>query len=246
MLEHETERENVANSLRTDGTCLLSPAGVRLRTGTEPADWEAFARHWDSLTADEYAARRGTRRLRRYGAFSYDAVTGAMSPQPHTEFVQPEDSNPLYVGVERTFEPLTGAFTADPVLHAVLGLLGRAAASLDGARTWVAKVHPFRVVASRGGGGEPTPEGMHRDGVTLVSSLLVDRRNASGGESTVTTADGRPLMVTTLEERGTLLLGDDRGTLHGVSPVTPRDPAHPARRDVLVSTFAPASSPSGV
>lgn len=231
--------ENVEESLRTDGACLLSSAGVRLRTRTEPGDWEAFARHWDELAADEYAAQRGTRRLRRYGAFSYDAATGTMSPQPHTEFVQPENSNPLYVGVERTFEPLTGAFTADPVLHAVLGLLGRAAASLDGARTWVAKVHPFRVVASTGGAGEPTPEGMHRDGVTLVSSLLVDRRNAGGGESTVTTPDGRPLIVTTLDEPGTLLLGDDRCTLHGVSPVRPREPAQPARRDVLVATFAP-------
>jgi hypothetical protein len=80
---------------------------------------------------------------------------------------------------------------------------------------------------------------MHRDGVTLVTSLLIQRRNAVGGESSVVDIDGNPLMTTTLAEPGTLLLGDDRRTLHGVSPIRPVDPAQPAQRDVLVITFAP-------
>jgi hypothetical protein len=37
-----------------------------------------------------------------------------------------------------------------------------------------------------------------------------------------------------------MLLGDDRRTLHGVSPIRPLDPTRPARRDVLVITFAPS------
>jgi hypothetical protein len=81
---------------------------------------------------------------------------------------------------------------------------------------------------------------MHRDGVTLVTSLLVGRRNAVGGESTVTDMAGRQLLKTTLQEPGTLLFGDDRRTLHGVSAIRPRDPSQSAQRDVLVVTFAPS------
>ena len=98
---------------------------------------------------------------------------------------------------------------------------------------------PFRVLASARDEGQPTPEGLHRDGVTLVTSVLIRRHNAVGGESTVADMNRRRLLSATLSEPGTLLLGDDRSTLHGVSPIRPVDPAQPAIRDVLVITFAP-------
>ncbi len=85
-----------------------------------------------------------------------------------------------------------------------------------------------------------------RRGVTLVSSLLVGRQNASGGESSVFDVDGRLLLTTTLSEPGALLLGDDRRTLHSVSPVRPVDRSRPAYCDVLVVTFKPGRSPVGV
>ena len=152
--------------------------------------------------------------------------------------MQPEDSNPLYVGADRHFEPLTGAFIAEPLLAGLLALLGRFATALDDAAAFSVKVTPFRVLASAGVAGCPTPEGMHRDGVTLVTSLLIGLHNATGGESTVCDVTGRRLVVTTLSEPGTLLLGDDRRTVHGVSAIRPIDPARPAQRDVLVITFA--------
>ncbi len=82
------------------------------------------------------------------------------------------------------------------------------------------------------------PEGLHRDGVTLVSSLLIDRRNTVGGESSVVDLTGRPLLTTTLARPGTLLLGDDRRTVHGVSPIRPFDNTARALPDVRVITFA--------
>ena len=51
----------------------------------------------------------------------------------HDSFVQPQDSNPLYVGTDRRFEPLTDTFASDPLLHAMLALLGRIATALDDA-----------------------------------------------------------------------------------------------------------------
>ncbi|MFP1625402.1 2OG-Fe dioxygenase family protein [Streptomyces sp. 5K101] len=229
-------------ALASTGVYFMPPETVLASLGADGPhwpDWAVFAAHWNDLAEDPYAAQRGTRRLRRYGHFAWDSATGGIRMLPHEVFVQPEHTNPLYDTVDRHFEPLTRACADDPVLRSLLGLLGRIAGALDGAGEWSVKVHPFRVVATADGAGEPTPEGRHRDGVTLVSSLLVARNNVSGGESTVFTPEGRQLLSTTLRDPGSLLLNDDRVTLHGVSSVRAVDPARPAHRDVLVTTFTP-------
>lgn len=232
--------EYIAQQLTQVGAYLMQPAELNACLGIEASAWTRFAAHWEDLAPDPYAAKLGTQRLRRYGHFLFSPASGTFKPMPHDVFVQPEDSNPLYVATDRRFEPLTDAFAKEPLLETILKLLGQLATALDDKPEWSAKVTPFRVLASTDDAGQPTPEGMHRDGVTLVTSLLIGRRNALAGESTVTDLDGRRLLATTLQEPGTLLLGDDRRTLHSVSPIRPRDPAHPAQRDVLVITFAPS------
>lgn len=232
------------HQLATDGTYLMPAAELNACLGVGPEAWQDFGRHWDELAADPYAAELGTQRLRRYGHFVFTPADGTIEPRPHDAFVQPEDSNPLYVGRDRHFEPLTDAFTHEPLLRDYLRLLSGMATMLDDIARWSIKVTPFRVLAPADGGGEPTPEGLHRDGVTLVTSLSIGRDNAVGGESSVFDMDGRHLLSVTLQEPGTLLVGDDRRSLHGVTPIRPLDPSRPARRDVLVVTFAP-SAPAG-
>ncbi|NSC22006.1 hypothetical protein FM076_12690 [Streptomyces albus subsp. chlorinus] len=222
-------------------THLMEPAVVSRCVGAGEEDWRRFASHWEDLEPDGYAARQGTRRLRRYGHFTLHR-TGSLRPMPHLAFVQPEETNPLHVGEDRHFAPLTDAFVADPLFKALTRMLGRIATCLHDADEWSVKVHPFRVVASADSDGQPTPEGRHRDGVTLVTSLMLGRDNAVGGRSTVWEPDGSgagdtPVLATTLHERGTLLLGDDRATLHEVEPIRPADATRPARRDVLVTTL---------
>jgi len=228
--------------LTDTGVFLMPPADLNRAIGAGTNEWTRFAAHWRELAPDRYAAELGTRRLRRYGHFVFRPADGHATLLPHRAFVQPEDSNPLYVETDRQFEPLTAHFAKDPLLHGLLRLLGDVATVLEDTAEWDAKVTPFRVLASGDGGGQPTPEGLHRDGVTLVTSLLVDRHNAGGGESSVVDLDGHQLLKTTMSEPGTLLMGDDRRTLHGVSAIHALDPDEPARRDVLVITLAPRRS----
>ncbi|WP_081665183.1 2OG-Fe dioxygenase family protein [Mycobacterium sp. UM_CSW] len=244
LCEKWTDADAVAAAGRlvaTTGVAVLPSFDVTRSLEVGREEWTRFARHWRQLAPDPYAAELGVRRLRRYGQYSFR--DGVLRPMPKLAFVQPQDSNPLYVGRDREFEPLTDAFAADPLLHKVIGLLARVAAALDDVADWNVKVHPFRIRCCADDGdsrGSPTPEGLHRDGVTLVSSLLIGRRNAIGGESTVCDLEGRRLMAATLAEPGTLMLGDDRRTLHAVSPIRPIDGSGPAQRDVLVITFASA------
>jgi len=206
--------------------------------GLDEAGWAGFAGHWDDLRPDPYAARSGTQRLRRYGRFSV-TPDGRRELEPIDEFRQPGDTNPLFVDEGRTFDPLTEEFLADPVLGRLLTMLSGIAGALDDPPRWTVHVHPFRVLGAADSRGDATPEGRHQDGVTLVSSLLVERVNATGGTSEVVDADGREILTHTLAEPATLLVGDDRRTWHGVDPIRPVDPQAPARRDVLVVTFMP-------
>jgi hypothetical protein len=219
------------------GGARVIPAGVVwTRLQLDDARWARFAAHWEDLKPDPYAAASGTRRMRRYGRFRF-AKDGARQLLPHQAFRQPTNTNRLFPEGGRDFDPLTEAFVADPVLDALLSLLSEIAAEIEDAAQWSVHVHPFRVVGSADSRGDATPEGPHQDGVTLVSSLLVARRNAAGGQSSVFDADEREILATTMSEPGTLLVGDDRRTWHSVSPVRPVDVDAPAVRDVLVVTF---------
>jgi hypothetical protein len=206
-----------AELLTTTGVALMPSSDVTRSLGVDREAWTQFDRYWWHLPRDPCAAAPGVRRLRRYGRY---LVLHGLS----------------YRLRDRAFEPLTDAFAENPLLHNLIKLLTGMAASLDDVAEWNVKVHPFRTRSADD--GRPTPEGLHRDGVTLVSTLLIARRNAIGGESTVCDLTGRRLLTTTLAEPGTLLLGDDRRILHAVSPIRPISRSRPAQRDVLVITFA--------
>src|SRR3954465_12502637 len=102
--------EHVAQQLTGAGAYLMPPAELNACLGIDASQWTEFGAHWDDLADDPYAAELGTRRRRRYGHLSFSPADGAFRPTPHSAFVQPEDSNPLYVGTDRHFEPLTDAF----------------------------------------------------------------------------------------------------------------------------------------
>jgi len=105
-------------------------------------------------------------------------------------------------------------------------------------RAWHIETHQFRIEARPGEHGQPTPEGVHRDGVDYVLVLLINRRNIRSGVTTIHALDGRPLGDFTLTDPFDAALVDDRRVAHGVTPVEPIEPASPAYRDVLVATFA--------
>jgi hypothetical protein len=225
-------------ALASTGAHVIPAAVVWQRLHSDHAQWARLAAHWEELRPDKYAAESGTHRMRRYGRFVL-ARDGARRLLPHAAFRQPTNTNRLFPDAGRDLDPLTDAFVADPILDALLPLLSGIAAGIEDAPQWTVHVHLFRVVGSTDSLGDATPEGRHQDGVTLVSSLLVGRRNVAGGQSSVFDPHGREVLTTTLSEPGTLLVGDDRRTWHSVSPIRPVDRDAPAFRDVLVVTLAP-------
>jgi hypothetical protein len=228
---------DAVNALAGPGGHLMPAAALSALAGVDGADWTRFAAHWDELTLDTYMADGGTYRFRRYGQFELDPASGELRLLPHAPYRQESDINPLNGGIERVFDPLTDSFADDPLLRSVLVELGRIFSAVDGTTSWNVKLHPYRISASADQKGQPAPEGRHRDGVTFITSLMIGRANVTGGESGVYTDEGEHLLTTTLSEPGDLLLGDDRRTLHSVTPVQPVDPELAAHRDVLVIAY---------
>jgi hypothetical protein len=106
-------------------------------------------------------------------------------------------------------------------------------------------VHQFRIEARSGLPGQPTPEGVHRDGVDFVLVLLVSRVNIVSGVTTVHRPDGAALGSFTLTHPFDATLVDDHRVAHGVTAVAPLDPARPGYRDVLVVTLRRTTASTG-
>jgi hypothetical protein len=199
--------------------------------------WHDFADHWSRLTLDRYMGDGGTYRLRRYGQFD-TRPDGSLVLRPHEPYEQPSSVNHLNGGVQRIFDPLEPSFASHRVLRSLLERLRSMVDGAAGRRTdWNIRLHPYRIVARDGVPGQPTPEGLHRDGVDYVVSLLVNRHNVTGGRTTVTDAHGETLATMTLDGPMSTLIADDTKTMHAVTAVEPKVRGRPAWRDVLVIAF---------
>ena len=227
------------DALRADGFAFAPGALVRgALAGLGPLDdWPAFAAAWDDLVVDPYMADAGRYRRRRHAVLRIDAA-GAIVPQPRQPHYQALEYNPLHGGIERWFEPIDAAVRDGTTMRILLGAAHRLFAALSPAvAAWKVELHQFRIEATPATAGQPTPEGVHRDGVDWVLVLLVRRTNIAAGTTTIHDAAGREVGAFTLADPFDAALVDDHRCFHGVTPVMPVDPALPAHRDVLVATF---------
>ena len=229
------ELEEVARAIRNVAYVFVQSPSMHAELGPL-SDWPAFAASWNDLEEDRYLAERGCFRKRRYAVF--EITVDGIERQTHQPHRQHVEYNPLFGGVERWFAPVTAAVGAGPSIRAILDFCRRLFGGLaPSVARWHVEVHQFRIEAVSGGQGFPTPEGVHRDGVDFVLVLLVTRRNIASGTTTVHDPSGRQLGSFTLTDPLDAALLDDTRVAHGVTPVTPLDPALPAYRDVLVVTF---------
>jgi hypothetical protein len=230
----------LAGAIERDGFAFVEAPEMRaLLDAAALGDWDGFAASWNDLGVDTYMADGGRYRRRRFAA--YRANPAGILRKPHQPHYQSSDYNPLNGGIERWFEPVAEAIGRHPALGAILGtshaLFDRMTPAALRPEAWHVELHQFRIEARPGEVGQPTPEGMHRDGVDWVLVLMVRRENVRSGETTIYDLTRRPLGSFTLTRPLDAALVDDSRVYHGVTPVEPINPAGPAYRDVLVVTF---------
>ena len=211
---------------------LLSPAPLR--------DWPSFATSWDDLAVDAYLIDHRRFRRRRHAVYGID-VSGTIRREAHQPHYQSRDYNALNGGIERWFQPITDVAANHPALQAILRFCFELFNDLTPAASrpaaWHVECHQFRIEARTGEHGQPTPEGLHRDGVDWVLVMLVTRENIAEGVTSIHDASKALVGRFTLTRPLDSAFVDDSRVYHGVTAVVPIDASRPAYRDVLVVTF---------
>lgn len=199
--------------------------------------WEAFAASWNDMPLDQYMADGGRYRRRRYAVLSAGDAPGSIRQEAHQPHYQSLDYNRLNGGVAREFEPISQEVLRSRCMQGILNFAHQLFCSLKPAPAWHIELHQFRIEASDAQHGNPTPEGVHRDGVDFVLVMMVQRVNISSGTTTMHDLELRNLDSFTLTEPLDIAVVNDHRCMHGVTPVEQIDPSQPAYRDVLVVTF---------
>ena len=108
---------------------------------------------------------------------------------------------------------------------------------MTGNHQWHIELHQFRIEARDGQQGNPTPEGVHRDGVDFVMVVMIKRVNISSGATTIYNLDNQLVGEFTLLNAFDMAIVNDHKVYHGVTPITQLVDGEEAYRDVLVITF---------
>ncbi len=224
------------NTIQTAGFSFIKSSEFKaLITSPILNDWAEFVASWQQMPLDEYMADGGRYRRRRHAVLS--ASNGKIVLEPHQPHYQSRDYNSLNGGIPRLFEAMPSAIVQGKTFQTIVGFCNALFSDLGGHTHWHIEAHQFRIEANSTQHGNPTPEGVHRDGVDYVLVMMVKRENISSGTTEMFSLDKELLGSFTLTEALDCAFVDDHRCFHGVTKVEQIDKEKPAFRDVLVLTF---------
>lgn len=232
-------------ALREDGFAFIGAGVMRALLGDgashDTQAWIDFASSWRDLAEDSYLAQLGMRRRRRHAVFRANAA-GELQRAAHQPHYQGREYNTLQGGIERWFEPIRVDVADSAPMRRLLEFAHALFSGLaPQVGHWHVEAHQFRIEALPERHGQPTPEGVHRDGVNFVMVVLIDRHNITSGTTSIHGLEDGEIGSFTLTRPLDTAFVDDSRVYHGVTAVAPLDPAQPAWRDVLVVTFRAAA-----
>lgn len=205
--------------------------------GTRIGNDQLFLDSWNSLEEDQYMADGGRYRKRRHAIFATHGSIGAPVLMPYQPHYQTLDYNSMNGGIARYFAPILVDLLNSRTLSALLDFGNRLFSRISGNHSWHIELHQFRIEARDGQKGNPTPEGVHRDGVEFVIVVMIKRVNIESGATRIFNQDNQLLGEFTLLNAFDMAIVNDKKVYHGVTPITQLDPDEEAYRDVLVITF---------
>lgn len=230
------------NTIQSTGFSFIkSNLFKRLLTVSILNDWPAFVASWQQMPLDEYMADGGRYRRRRHAVLS--ANHEAIQLEPHQPHFQSRDYNNLNGGIPRLFDAIPRVIVQGETFQTIVNFCNHIFSDLSGHKHWHIEAHQFRIEASQQQHGNPTPEGVHRDGVDYVLVMMVKRENISSGTTEMFNLNKQLLGSFTLTEALDCAFVDDHRCFHGVTPVEQIDVIKPAFRDVLVITFKKINVP---
>lgn len=196
-----------------------------------------------NLPMDPYLKDGATFRYRRFGTFKLDSHNPCNEPEPlpHRPFFQSSKINKYAGDISRDFDPLEQEMVENLYLNTFIKNLFNMIPTEERLkhRFWEVEVHPIRIIGSAEEEGHGAPEGVHTDGHSYASIILVNRENVSGADSIFADMDKVIFWQNPLLNPGDTVLWDDARCLHDVTPVLPTDMTKLAIRDVISTSWNP-------
>lgn len=229
--------ENIARELTTQNYSFATADEWTLNREHLDA-WKDFTGSWERLVNDNYMKEGDTYRQRRFCKFIVDPSTMTFEELDDFVFHQTHAINSYAGGRRREFAPVEPRIRQNSILRQIIETCLRAilCSGAGQTKTWKVYVHQFRIHCSSSLTGQPTPEGMHRDGHDFISMHLMNRVGVQGGISTLSDDEGRILKTVTLRDRMDGFVVNDRALRHAVSQITPAA-AEAGYRDMLVIDY---------
>lgn len=205
-------------------------------------EWDTFSDSWNDLDLDNYMSDRGTYRYRRHAVFTCKKYTKDIIQLHNVPHYQSSQYNALNGDIERWYKPIenkiVGSSTFGLLIEHAMKIFNLCEINhlLDNWLSWYIEVHQFRIIANDNMDGKPTPEGIHKDGVSYIFMLPICKKNIAGGISTIYNNNLTPLSSIDISV-GDLAYIDDSKVYHGVSEIKPINKDEESIRDMLVITF---------
>ncbi len=234
------KKKSIYEELASQGYSILQ--GLSVKTASWDAilqnshtDLQQFLKSWDDLPEDGFLSDGGHYRFRRYSVFNW--LEGSkLKLLPHEAHYQSTYRNNMNGGIYREYEVFKKTTIDNPLLENIIQFIAKKI-SHGGEKDWRVQGHQFRIQANADEAGQPTPEGIHRDGADFILIMVLDRHNITGGVNHIYDDAKRLVFGGILENVGDAVLIDDQKVWHGVSEVYPEDESQAGHRDVLVLTF---------
>lgn len=236
---------NLRSTIEKQKYVTASAAQWELSTNAQ----ESFAtlqKSWNNLEPDKYYGElhSSNYRVRRYSDFYYVPNTGEFRPCNHVSYYQSKRQNSYAGGQHRHFGDIVPEVYENKFFRSLVEYDFKQfpipEIYLD--RNWICQVHMIRIVVGSNQTTPTTPEGIHSDGYPFAGVHLINRKNITGGESRVYSADSEQLASLTFEQPLDSLWFEDRLMKHYVTPISNNEDSE-AHRDILAISFSLPDSP---
>ena len=238
---HAVELDKIIERLAAHDFLYLDAQKVvemlSILAGSKIGNDQVFLDSWNSLEEDQYMADGGRYRKRRHATLATQRAGDRPRLMPYQAHFQTSDYNPLNGDIARYFAPILEDLLNSKTLVALLDFGNHLFSRISGQHQWHIELHQFRIEARDGQRGNPTPEGVHRDGVDFVIVVMINRVNIESGATTIYNQDNQLVGEFTLLNTFDMAIVNDKKVYHGVTPITQLDTSEEAYRDVLVMTF---------
>jgi hypothetical protein len=201
------------------------------------SDWDLFKNSWSNLGIDNHMADGGLYRTRRHATLSAKASTTDYALEQHQPHFQSLNYNTLNGGIQRNYEPIEPHIITSNTMSTIIKFGLNIFSDLSPYSNWHIEIHQFRIDANDNSTSSPTPEGVHRDGVSFVLMVMIDKNNIVNGETNIYDSHKSPLTSFKLTQPLDVAIVNDDRVFHGVTPIKQLNINEPASRDVLVITF---------